>query len=252
MAPPPLAEAISERLQRELPTRRERASADHSLPARGRERPTIAPPIEARLGEDRTMHSTTPITADPDAPAGAGVVTWSVANLQRAGLPASIVDACWELNTDDEFIWMRAITRAVSVFCRPLPRGAAVIAGPRALRLANGLRIPTAKVGGLPPYGGTVGLRVKDDEKSRAWFREVRGERWLHLVVGGRRCQGLLHDEPLAVSWVGHDALPEALSLCARFGLVLGYGISDEREAPAVRATPTDVAVAIRSLMPRG
>ena len=187
-----------------------------------------------------------------DAPAGAGPVEWSALNLQRLGLPASVVDAVWNLRSDDDFVWLRALADAVKLFCRPLPGGASMLVGPRGKRLAEALDLPGVRKGEAPPYGGHVGIRCKDHRTDRDWLAEVAGERWLHVVIGGNGWQGLLFDDPLAVSWVGDDDLPEALDLCAKLGLVLGYGMSsDTKDAVALRATPFEVALSIRSLLPR-
>lgn len=188
---------------------------------------------------------------DVDAVPGTGRVRWSRDVLFRLGLAESIVDDCTGLDESDDLGWLAALGRAVATYCRPLPRGSAVLAGPKAHRLADGLDLPAVKVDTPPPYGGSVCLQVRDTPRGREWVKAVRGERWLHLVAGGNRWAGLVFDEPLAISWYGADQLPAALRKCATLGLVLGYGCNGGRDASVFRATPLDVALTIRSLLPR-
>lgn len=61
----------------------------------------------------------------------------------------------------------------------------------------------------------------------------------------------LLDGNVLAVSWVGRRGVAAALRLASSLGLVLGYGMDTGRGATAYRATPVDVALAIRELVGR-
>ena len=146
--------------------------------------------------------------------------------------------------------WLVALAAAVAPYCRPLPSGAAVLAGPKAGVLGQALQLPVTKRPDEPDTEGTVCLQLRDTLPAREWLAAARGSRWLHLVVGGTGWHGLLFDEPLAVSWVGADALPAALHQCAAFGLVLGYGV-DAPGGALLRANPVDVALSVRSLLPR-
>jgi hypothetical protein len=205
-----------------------------------------------------------PAAAEPTAPepavaarptAGASPVEWSVENLRRRGLPSVVIDAVADLDPRDDLAWVHAIGRAVATLCRPLPAGDAVLAGPKARGLAEALEAPCVR----PPTGrsrktdlprvprkGSFCAPLSHTENNRSWIGWARGDRWLHVVIGGSGWRDLLFDDPLAVSWVDDESLPEAIALCADLGLVLGYG--GERYA---RACPVDIAMAIRAMMPR-
>jgi len=89
-----------------------------------------------------------------------------------------------------------------------------------------------------------------DDAESRRWLERVRRHRWTHLVVGALDTKAFVDLHPMAVSCVGADALPGALRLAAELGVPLGYFKPDEA-GPALRATPIEVALAVRALVVR-
>lgn len=189
---------------------------------------------------------------DLDAPEGTGRIQWSQQALARLGLPESVIEAVAGLDPRDELAWLSTLAASVAPLCRPLPSGSAVVVGPRAHRLAEPLGVPLVSRPDLPPYGGTVVLRTDDSPPGREWVAEVRGDRWLHLVAGGRGWLELADDdEPLALSWVGDRALPEAVRMCTRLGLVLGFGCAGGSHDPVVRATPIEVAVTLRGMLSR-
>jgi len=132
-----------------------------------------------------------------------------------------------------------------------LPTGDAVVAGPKAQRFAGAWDLSVVKPGQQPPKRGSFCAPVRDSEQNRSWLAWARGSRWLHLVVGGERWRELLFDEPLALSWVGNESLPEAVTLCTNLGLVLGWSLEPVRDAQPRRANPVEVAMAIRSMVPR-
>jgi hypothetical protein len=224
-------------------------------------RPAPASENEARAAVLRALAAKTP-PAEPQhvavrPAAGASPVQWSVENLRRRGMPALVIDAVADLDPRDDLAWVHAIGRAVATLCRPLPGGDAILVGPKARTLAEALDAPCVK----PPTGrgrksdltsvprkGSFCAPLSHSEHNRSWIGWARGDRWLHLVIGGAGWRDLVFDEPLAVSWVD-DGLPEAIALCADLGLVLGYGPGGDQRAE--RATPVDVAMAIRAMMPR-
>ena len=189
-------------------------------------------------------------TRDPSAAPGTGPVRWSAGMLERLGLPPALIAATEAQQPVDDAGWLVALAAAVAPYCRPLPNGAAVLAGPKAGVLGHALRLPVTKRPDEPDTEGAVCLQLRDTLPAREWLAGARAGRWLHLVVGGTGWHGLLFDEPLAVSWVGADALPAALHQCAAFGLVLGYGV-DAPGGALLRANPVDVALSVRSLLPR-
>lgn len=189
-------------------------------------------------------------TRDPEAMEGSGPVRWSAGTLDRLGLPAVLIAAVEAQEPVDDTGWLVALAAAVAPYCRPLPTGSAVVVGPKAGALGTALELPVVRRPETPPADGTVCVQLKDTLPARDWLASIRGTRWTHVVVGGSGWHGLLFDEPLAVSWVGADALPAALHQCAAFGLVLGYGLDAPGGTP-LRANPLDVALTVRSLLVR-
>jgi hypothetical protein len=178
-----------------------------------------------------------------------GSVDWSVAALSRHDLPWPIIDAVMDLDPRDDLGWIAAIAGAVAPWCRPLPAGASIMVGPSAGRLGRALGAEVVDPTMMAPYSGSFAAPVSVSD--RDWVYTVRGERWLNLVVDGRPSTlGLLGDEVLAVSWVGSKGIGPALRLASSMGLVLGYGM-DGRHGAAYRATPIDVALAVRDLVGR-
>lgn len=207
-----------------------------------------APPAPGEVAADTPA----PRQAPPAVPARAGIgVAWELDRLRELRLPTSILAACEGLDPADDAAWTLAIAAAVSSWCRPLPAKDCVLIGPRAHRLAEGLGLDAAQPGELVAGDRSVALRVTDSAAARDAVAEIRRGRWLHLVAGGARWEGLLLEDVTAVSWVGDDALPAALEAASRLGLVLGYGISSPTGRRPVRATAMDVAITIRSLVPR-
>lgn len=202
---------------------------------------TASEPSQPRLPE---------VESGPAAP-GTGRVRWSVAGLTRLGLPTSIIESVVGLDPRDDMGWITAIARAVTPYCRPLPQGSAVIAGPRAQRLGWALKLPSFSAPELPPYGGSIITTVSDEPEELAWLDHVRGDRWLHVAVDDEPWHGVVAEDPIAVSWTSARGVAAAVALASTTGAVLGYGMSSEIGAPAVRANPLDVAVALRTLMER-
>jgi hypothetical protein len=215
-----------------------------------------APPVEAAAVEAAAVEAAAVEAAAVEVPPAAvrstvGGAAWSIDLLQQLRLPPTVVEACRGLDPSDDAAWLLAVAGAVGSWCRPLPARDAVLIGPRAHRLGDGLGLPSARPGGAVPPTGTVALKVTDTPEGRAWVDRTRAGRWGHLVVGGARWQAFLFDDVTAVSWVDDEHLPAALEAAARMGLVLGYGLGDATGRRPVRATPLDVALTVRSLLPR-
>lgn len=189
---------------------------------------------------------------EPEAPASwrlTGSVDWSVTALSRHDLPWPMIDSVMGLDPRDDLGWIAAIAGAVAPWCRPLPGGSSIMVGPSAGRLGRALGIEVVDPSALAPYAGDFAASVTASD--RGWVDTVRGERWLNLVVDGRSsAMGLLGEEVLAVSWVGSKGIASALRLASSLGLVLGYGM-EGRHGAACRATPIDVALAVRDLVGR-
>lgn len=180
-----------------------------------------------------------------------GGADWSVIALARADLPTTVTDSVMDLDPRDDLGWLAAIAGAVAPWCRPLPSGSAVMVGQAAARMGAALGIEVIEPSGTAPYGGQFAAPVTGRSEDREWLETVRGERWTHLVVGEGDTTSVLDDDVLAVSWSGDQSIAIALRLASSLGLVLGYGMGSELGAPAHRATPIDVALAVRKLVGR-
>ena len=191
-----------------------------------------------------------PSPAPPTPTGDTAGVAWSVTNLRRLGLPAGITDAVAAQQPRDDLSWVTALARALAPLCGPLPEGPALLVGPRALRLARPLGLPAVAARSEPVPPGSACLRTTDSDAGRAWVARERGERTLHLVVGGGGWRRFLFDEPAVVSWAGDAFVGRAVALAAELGLVLGYAVG-ARGRRAHRAAPVDLAVALRAQLPR-
>jgi hypothetical protein len=230
-------------------------AADMVVPTPAPAAPPMAPAEQVMATTDAAPEVRRPLWrllsgAATDSHPGTGPVDWGVDALVHMGLPLALVRPAFELDPRDDLAWIEALAGAVATYCRPLPGGPHVLAGPRADRIGSAMGLAVTPFPEAPAYGGSVCLKTKADGPGRAWLSKVRGDRWLHVVAGGD-WEDLVAKDPLAVSWVGLDALVPALQLCASRGLVLGYGSSGGPGAPVARAHPVEVALAIRSLVPR-
>lgn len=180
-----------------------------------------------------------------------GGALWSVTALARADLPTPVTQAVMGLDPRDDLGWVAAIAGAVAPLCRPLPSGPGILVGGAAGRMGAALQMEVVTPPELAPYRGEFAAPVRSEQDDLDWLDTVRGERWLHLVVGEGNGPDLLDDEVLAVSWSGDHAIAPALRLASSLGLVLGFGMGSELGAPAHRATPIDVALAVRKLVGR-
>src|SRR5207237_1362703 len=131
------------------------------------------------------------------------------------------------------------------------PGSGSVELAPLAPRPARALGRPLAR----PPHGfpedGSVCLPIPDDAQSGRWFERVRGTRWTHVVAGGIDLRALAELEPMAVSWVGADVLPGALRFAVELGIPFGWFTPSEESARVLRASPIDIALAVRDLVVR-
>lgn len=193
---------------------------------------------------------------------GTGTPDWSPEELLRLGLPVSLVRPMIDHPPTTDAAWVEALSMAVAHLCGPLASlsdEAQLLIGPRAHLLAEPLQLPQADYPDTPPVGSAV-VSLHVPTADLGLVLRLLGDRRLHLVAGGESWERLRALRPSAVSWVGAEALPGALALCASGasgGLTLGYGRSAgtggsvASTAAAFRATPLEVALGIRSLLGR-
>lgn len=173
---------------------------------------------------------------------------WSVAALIKLGLPAGLVRELDVAAPHDDVAWTAALAGALRSVCRPLPAGPSLVIGPRARSLATATGVTLTSVHQpIRSRAKVVAAAVGASAAGRSWVERTRGNRWLHLVVGGKDWRSLLHLDPLAVSWAGPEELPETVRLAVELGLVLGSG---PLRGTVGRARPLDVALALRDQLP--
>jgi hypothetical protein len=216
--------------------------------------PAPAPVLFDPLQEaDSSRPGDPPGTGDPSGtgdPPGTGGVAWSADELVRLGVPFSIIRPLLETDPDDDLAWIRGLAASVHSLCRSLPVGDAVLVGARAGHFAEPLRLEALRRPDRGPKRGSICCSMHDDAESRRWLERVRRHRWTHLVVGALDTKAFVDLHPMAVSWVGADALPGALRLATELAVPLGYFRVPEA-GPAFRATPIEVALAVRALVAR-
>jgi hypothetical protein len=201
--------------------------------------PDLAPDLGPHLGSSR-----------PDDAPGTGGVAWSADELVRLGLPFSFIRPLLDANPGDDLAWIRGLAASVQTLCVPLPAGDVALVGVLAGHLAKPLRLEALHRPDRGPKRGSICCSMQDDADSRRWFERVRRDRWTHLVVGALDAKAFLDLHPQAVSWVGAGALLGALRVATELGVPLGYFKPDEA-GPALRATPIEVALAVRALVVR-
>jgi hypothetical protein len=201
--------------------------------------PDLAPDLGPDLGSSR-----------PDDAPGTGGVAWSADELVRLGLPFSFIRPLLDAKPGDDLAWIRGVAASVHALCRPLPAGDVALVGALAGQLAKALRLEALHRPDRGPKRGSICCSMRDDAESRRWFERVRRDRWTHLVVGALDAKAFLDLHPKAVSWVGADALPGALRLATELGVPLGYFKPDDA-GRTLRATPIEVALAVRALVAR-
>ncbi len=236
------ATALRKQLQPDPPAGGEAGPREDGsiIPSR---QPLAPDPLPERPRVVRPAPPTTPSPAAGASPAPVVGRSWDLEYLEHLGVPALLVDALTAAR--DDLGCVQAAAAAVVTLCRPMPGGTQFLAGPGAAPLSVALGIPLVSPPGPAPSAGCAAAAIGG--ASRNWLAAHRGERWLHLVVGGADWEPLASEEPLAVSWADARDLPAALALAAGDGLVLGYspGVASQR------AGPVDVAVTLRALARR-
>lgn len=226
--------------------------APEPMPAEAAAQAAPAAPVEAVAPAEAPapVEAVAPVEAPApvDAP---GTPVWSTENLRRLGLPSTLVDAVAAGAPADDAAWVEGLARAIAPLCRRLPDGPMVVAGASALPVAEALGLPVVAAGCRTPAVGSFAVRGCDTPDKMAWIAASMRTRWLHVVVGGPGWRQLLFAGPAAVSWVARESLPEALQVATDLGLALAYGMDGDAAGIPAPANPVDVAITIRSLLPR-
>lgn len=179
-----------------------------------------------------------------------GWPSWSGVTLSRLGLPEAFVTATQGVDPADDAAWIHALSNAIAPLCRALPEGPALLIGPNVEPFAAALGIPVVSPDEAITVDGPVAAVLSGMQDRQSWLAAASTERWLHLVAGGFGWERLLFADPMAISWIGEDGLVGAVTAATRLGLSLGYGMTHP-QGGIRRATPVDVALAIRTMVPR-
>lgn len=173
---------------------------------------------------------------------------WSVDRLAHLGLPFAVVESTVGLDPADDLAWLQRLSEGLADYLhRPTDRSI-VFAGPRADRVASGLGLPCVEPPDRPPPGGSIALKTIDDGAGRAWLERARGDRELHLVIGGGHWELLLTKDPVAVVAEGPDRIVTALQIAAEHQVGISHVMDGRRVR---RANTLDLAIAVRSLVRR-
>lgn len=141
-------------------------------------------------------------------------MTWDGPRLLTV-LPDRLASVLAPLDPADDVGHIATLAEVVAPLCRPLPGEPAAFSGRRAERLRTAAGLPASPDGPL------------------------------HVVLDDRLPEDL-PARPSIVSWVTESAAVPAVSLALGTGAALGFGMRAAFGSPAVRATPVDVAIAIR------
>lgn len=225
--------------------------------------PAPEPPVIADAAA--LEHPQAPPGAPPPAPAdhpspprprlvvtgavpGTGPVAWSPDELVRLGLPFAFIRPVMDLDPADDLAWIRTLAEAAEPLCAPLPEGDFLLRGHGAEHIAAALGVPVLHRSRA--VEGSICVAGVEAEAAQRLVLRLQGERWIHLVVGGG---GHVAGDPppSAVSWVGRTRLPEVLHLSLDLGIPVGYFKSSGRGGGVLRATPVEIALALRDLVVR-
>ncbi len=226
-------------------TRVERTPSSADAAIRDAGRPAGVATNDVRPADRRAAGTTSRLHSS--APQQPGTPRWTVDNLCRLGLPRPLLEAVAGLEPTDDAGWTYALARCLERLCTQVPPQADVIVGPEATRLAVAFDLPVRWPGEAPPIGTFV-APIGDGPMERAWLAAVRGDRRLHLVVGGECWRGLLFERPEMLSSAGATSLCETLRLAAE--LDVAVGVTRLSEDHFGRPNPVALAVAVRAQLP--
>ena len=180
-----------------------------------------------------------------DCATGTGVVEWSADALSRVGLPYSLIRPLADLDSRDDLAWVFRLSEMVAGMCGPLPTGDVVLAGHDVGTLADRTGLAVTVAPERPAASGSVAIELDITSDTLPYLEFSRAGRALHL-----HCGGIVEAAPrdvAAVSW-SDKFLGGALHVAIETGATLGYIV---RADELIRVTPFELALAIRSRLPR-
>ena len=185
----------------------------------------------------------------PDAERFPSTPEWDLDRLEHLGVPPRLKEFLpWPEDGRQDGAWLQLIATVFTPVCRPLPARPVLLVGPHADRVGAALGLPVVTFPEDPPEGESAAVKMTGASSNREWLRRHTKERWLHVVVGGDRWEGLILEEPTAVSWSTAASFPAAVDVALRFGVTLGYAAEDSKPT---RPGPWDLAFRMRGQMPQ-
>lgn len=184
-------------------------------------------------------------------PHGTGPVDWGRTELVRRGVPERIVSAVASVDPADDLAWIQSIAEAVAPMCGGPLDADGVVVGAAAAQIGDLLELDGVEPCGIAPYRGGFFTPAEGSYDEQKWLDFVLAGRPLHVVIDDTKAWGdLLVADPSVVSWIDSSGVAVALHLAATLGARLGF-CPAQQPGGLVRATPVDVALAVRQLVRR-
>ena len=190
--------------------------------------------------------------------AGSGPVRWSVDQLSRLGFPYRLIEGLAHLDPEDDLAWVFRLAEAAGGLCGTMPQEAMLMVGSDLAPLSQCMDVDHFTYPDPPSYEGDAAVSLQSLVASDGFIRNVGAGRPVHLVCDATGFGAEVLDAP--DPWLGHtrsgiavvsttvDALALALQVAVATSSVLGYIIDGSR---LVRVTPFELALAVRSQLPR-
>jgi len=205
------------------------------------------------------MHRTTGDRGSLGGPAGewapgAGPVLWSLERLSAVGLAPDMIGDLAELDPTDDLGWVYCLSESLSPLCGPMPDEALLLVGRDVAAAALQMGIEAVSYPEAPSYEGDAAISTGPDGLSAmSYVGQVQAGRSLHVVCDGSGWieTVLRHDQlglTVRVVSTTRQALVEALRAVAMTGGALGYFLEADT---LIRITPFELALGVRSLLPR-
>lgn len=229
------------------------AVADGSPPSP----PIPSPPVDV-VTPAPTVPSVAPVGRSPlgfpvdEWVPGAGPVQWSMDQLSRMGLPYRLIHGLADLDPTDDLAWVFRLAESASPLCGAMPDEAMLLIGRELDDTASLLGVDCVTLPEPPTYVGDVGVSIPSIEEGLDFVERVRAGRPIHLICDDAGFGAELLDSgagTVEVVSTTPGALALALQIVVAADGVLGYLIDGSR---AVRMTPFELALVVRSQLPRG
>jgi len=232
-----------------------------SLPER--EALPVPPPVAMfshRIEKNATRHRATGDRGPLGGPAGewapgAGPVLWSLEHLSAVGLSPDMISDLAELDPADDLGWVYRLSEAVSPLCGPMPDEALLLVGRDIGAASFQMGIEAVSCPEAPSHEGDAAISTGPAGSSAlAYIGHVQAGRSLHVVCDGTGwVETVLRHEQIGLTVrvvsTTRLALGEALRAVApRRDGVFGYFVDADA---LIRVTPFELALGVRSLMPR-